>query len=169
MTRAAAILFACTIAVLTCLVALNASSSPARPTQRQIDRIAEAEYRLPSGILARHRGYERAMAGRCYDRDWNDNKGQVCGQHQILVWNRTSRDGKRLGRIVRTRLGGVAGAAYLMDASRSWCLRKDKGSSLDKGPGKVKKFCKCPWARLNFGDQTRLCGRLEPDKQGDES
>jgi len=132
-----------------------AHSTTTRPTQRQIDRMAEAEYGLPRGVLARHRRYERAQR-REYPRPWNSGRGAVCGRHQVLIWDRTSRDGKRLCQLVKGRGGAAWAAAWLMADSRRWCAAR---------PGK----CACPEARINFGDQTRLCARLMAGKQGDES
>ena len=143
--------------LLALYLANSADSSPRRPTQRQIDRLAEQEYGLPRGLLARHRRYERAQGWKCLERPWNDNRGQVCGPHQVLIWDRTSRDGKRLGRVVRGRLGAAAAGAMIMTRSRAWCAAR---------VGK----CKCPWELLNRGDRDRLCARLaEPTSKGDES
>jgi len=154
--KAALVCLALFVALLLALyVANSADSSPRRPSQRTIDRTAEAERMLPRGILARHRAYERAQR-RCYSRDWNRGKGQVCGPHQILVWDKTTRDGKRLGMIVKGRLGGAAAGALLMDDSRTWCAAR---------PG----VCPCPWARINWGDRVRLCAKLAPQASGGES
>jgi len=157
--RAALALLSLILATLLALYLANsADSSPRRPTQRQIDRLAEAEHGLPHGLLRRHRRYERATAQRCYDRPWNENRGQVCGPHQVLIWDRTSRDGKRLGRVVRGRLGAAAAGAMIMSRSRAWCAAR---------PG----VCRCPWELLNRGDRERLCRVLEPEPtlQGDST
>ena len=156
MTRPLQAIGAAILAVaLLLLVGDRADSTTRRPRQRTIDAIAEAEYALPRGILARHRRYERA-GRRCLDRPWNGGRGQVCGRHQVLVWDRTSRDGKRLGRVVKSRLGAAAAAALLLSESRAWCAAH---------PGE----CLCFWERLNRGDRSRLCARLEPDKYGGTS
>lgn len=147
--RAALLCLLLSALMLLALVLANTSraeGAPRRVSWHALDRLVETDRTLPRGILRRHRRYERA-SGRCYDRPWNDGRGQVCGAHQVLVWDSTSRDGRRLGRVVSTRVGAVAAAAMLLDESRAWCAAR---------PGK----CKCPWARLNWRDQWRLCAAL---------
>jgi len=128
-----------------------AHSTTTRPTQRQIDSIAEAEHGHRSGLLAAHRRYERAQR-RCYSRKFNGGKSQVCGPHQILIWDKTTRDGQRLGALVKGRLGGAWAASLLLKLSRERFNKKcGKERNLD---------CVCPGQWLNFGDRTRLCKRL---------
>lgn len=130
-----------------------AAHAGARPGLRDVEALAEQVERLPFGILARHRAYERAEAS-IYLRPWSGGRGAVCGRHQIAVQDITSPDGARLCALARTTLGGVAEIARQLDESRRWCAAR---------PGR----CACPWARLNYGDQTRLCRALAPG--GDES
>ena len=134
--------------------------APRRVSWRQIDQVAEAEHGNAPGVLKRHRRYERAQR-RCYPRPFNGGKSAVCGPHQILVWDMTSRDGKRLARLVKGRLGGAAAAALLLKESR---LRFDKECG-----NKRNLRCVCPWQFLNNGDRSRLCARLEPNKRGGTS
>ena len=160
--RAALALLSLILATLLALYLANAAdSSPRRPTQRQIDRPAEMEYGHPKQILYRHRRYERAKY-KCYPRRFNNGKAAVCGPHQILVWDMTSRDGKMLARIVNTRGGAAWAGALLLKLSRDRFNREcGKRRDLD---------CVCEWQRLNNGDRDRLCARLaEPTSKGDES
>jgi hypothetical protein len=140
-------------AVLLYLLVGRAESTTQRPTQAQIDRTPELEHSLPRGILDRHRRYERAQR-RCYDRPWNKGRAQVCGPHQILVWDKTTRDGKRLARMVKGRGGSAWGIAVLLDDSRADFARIC-GARRDAE-------CVCPWQFLNNGDRTRLCAKLAP-------
>jgi len=150
MTRSRAISLACALCAAALAIAAHAG---ARPGLRALEAVAEQVKQLPFGILARHRAYERAEAS-IYLRPWSGGRGAVCGRHQIAVQDITSPDGARLCALARTALGGVAEIARQLDESRRWCAAR---------PGR----CACPWARLNMGDQARLCRALAPG--GDES
>jgi len=131
-------------------LAVVAVAHPSRSSQAIIEAQAEAHHRLPDGILSRHRAYERAEPS-IYLRPWSDGRGAVCGQHQISVVDIATPDGARLCALARTPGGGAWEAARQMSESRRWCRRQ---------PGR----CACPWARLNFGDQARLCRALSGDE-----
>ena len=151
MTRAALFALALALALLLSLIAENAPATTARPTQAQMDTLTEREHSLPAGLLRRHRRYERAR-GRCYPRYWNKGRGAVCGPHQVLIWDRTTRDGKRLGRVANSRLGAAAVIGLLL---------KDSRARFNKECGKERSLrCVCPWQFINNGDRVRLCAKL---------
>jgi len=130
-------------------------AAPDRAGWAEIDRPPERHYHLPWGILARHRRYERTAErhlplreGALYLRPWTDGRGAVCGAHQVSIVDVLSPDGARLCALARTPGGAAWEAARQMAESRRWCAAR---------PGE----CLCPWARINWKDQVRLCATLE--------
>jgi len=101
--------------------------------------------RLPSGILARHRAYERAESS-IYLRPWSGGRGAVCGRHQVSVTDITSPDGEGRCRDAQSPVAAQGIAARMLADSRKYCAKSGK--------------CLCPFERYNPGDAAGICAAL---------